>query len=148
MIIKLRAVLSLIIFGILLTVSIYSGWKQFSQARILAARVQVEGDEMMEWSERLERIIPRLPTQGPIGYLSERDIHGLAFSPTDQQEEFTMTQFTLAPRILVIGSGYDHVVGNFAGLTPEELQTHVSSMNLIVRAAYPGGIFLLERIQP
>ncbi len=66
------------------------------------------------WQERLTHLIRDLPEGAQkVGYLSERDIPGEPYDPIDTNAEMALTQFAIAPRILVLGADAPYVIGNY-----------------------------------
>ena len=105
-------------------------------------------DDTTIWAQRIEKVQEGLPPNNKtIGYLTESDIPGIEFNPIDHDEEYVMTQYFLAPRIIAQGAGYDFVMGNFADprITPADFEM-LYGLKLI--AQFSGGIYLFEREQP
>lgn len=60
---------------------------------------------MEAWEARIQPVKEALPIErGVIGFVGEWDVPGVAFSAGDQETEFILTQYTLAPLILVRGT--------------------------------------------
>lgn len=63
------------------------------------------GAAIEAWTERLEPVKTALPIQrGVIGYVGEWDVPGTSYSYWDQESEFMLAQYTLAPLILERGA--------------------------------------------
>lgn len=145
---KVRAVLALLLLAGLAAAVFISNGVQLPRFRQQAQAVQQNGDDLTHWAERLAPVLPYLPATGVIGYISERDIPGLTFNATDQGEEFAMSQYVLAPRILEEGGGRALVVGNFGGLSPDEIPVVVAPLGLELERAFSYGIYLFRRAAP
>lgn len=97
----------------------------FSSVQILAAaradwQAQADAPEpVSEWDARLARLRAVLPVRsGTIGYVGDWDV--LTIDPdsseyADQETEYILTQYALAPLVLKRGAGFEWVVAN---LTP------------------------------
>ena len=101
---------------------------------------QIDQDAASTWPERLLLVQQDLPPAGVIGYISEQDYPGAPFSPTDQDEEFVLTQYVMAPLILDRGSvRHEFVLGNFSNPYDYDFET-VLGVYLIYDYGY--GIYL------
>lgn len=81
---------------------------------VVSANDGIPGEDMVSvWEKRLRRVKPLLPTSGVIGYVSDWDISETDISLKDQQIEYLLSQYTLAPLVLVRGTDHDIVFGNF-----------------------------------
>jgi hypothetical protein len=59
---------------------------------------------LMAWENRFDAVKEIIPiNRGIVGYLGEWDVPGIEYEPSDQRAEFLLTQYTLAPLILVRG---------------------------------------------
>ncbi len=138
---KLAAVILLIgLFG----VSIASG---FSQLRNAANKWSFAGDlldDPIKMANRLKLLEARLPAYGTIGYLSERDVAGWNADPIDQDEEFVMTQYALAPRIIERGAGPALVIVNLPYQTPAEMERVISPFHLKLVEKFDFGLYLYQ----
>ncbi len=115
--------------------------------RGLELRQQPTGrDAVSEWQGRLAELKHDLPAEGQVGYVSERDVPGMEFGAVDQDEEFAMTQYALAPLVVVQGTDAQWIVGNFA--EPQTDEFFESHFPVRVYAEYGMGIYLFERVQP
>lgn len=99
-------------------------------------------DAASGWERRLSALMDDLPESGVIGYVSEQDYPGVPFSAVDQDEEFVLTQYTLAPLILDRGNLHrDLVIGNFS--TPYDYRFE-KQLGLRLVFDYGMGIYLFQ----
>jgi hypothetical protein len=145
MALKLRAGLALIFLTVLSVASLGAGVRQALLLRQLSNKIHQTGDDLTNWADRLDPLIPYLPQDGLVGYISERDIPGLDYSATDQAEEMAMSQYVLAPRILVQGPDQPLVIGNIVNLNPDQIPTAVTPMSLELDRTFNYGIYLFRR---
>ncbi len=97
------------------------------------------------WAERLERIKNDLPESGIVGYISEMDCPGMPFGLIDSDEEFVMTQYSLAPLVLDRGNPrHNYVIGNIVGEGPFEFE---KLFDLEIKKDYGYGIYLLGPVK-
>ena len=101
-------------------------------------------DAASMWEERLALLKADLPKEGVIGYVSEMDYPGVPFGAVDQDEEFSLSQYTLAPLILDRGNTqHKLVVGNFSEVYDYQFERDFG-LKLIFDYGY--GIFLFAGI--
>ena len=104
------------------------------------------GSEALQgWEDRLAPARAALPVKrGLVGYLSEWDVPGAEYGVWDQESEYLLAQYALAPLILVKGGSQEW---NVAVLSRESLEAW--------QAAYPGayevirlehGVYLLHKL--
>ncbi len=90
--------------------SAVNGYQTASQAA-----GDVNGDDMVTaWDKRLRKIRPLLPEYGVAGYLADWDIPGAQFGSSDQEVEFLLAQYTVAPVVLERGKDHPIILGNFS----------------------------------
>ncbi len=111
---------------ILLALSLYSTFESFNLS-VIATQDLPEVDMVTAWDRRMRRIRPLLPDHGIIGYLADWDIHDVKFGSSDQEVEFLLAQYSVAPVVLERGAGHDLILGNFNDSTDpakmEKIQT-------------------------
>jgi hypothetical protein len=98
------------------------------------------------WEKRMEPLREYLPERGIIGYLAEDDLPGAPAGAQEDLEELLLTQYFLAPRIIVKGAGYAWVIGNF-GKANFDMRAVEDAYGLRLRKEFSYGIFLFERNQ-
>ncbi|GAP21099.1 hypothetical protein [Leptolinea tardivitalis] len=104
-----------------------------------------ETDMVTDWDRRLRKFRLDLPESGIVGYLSDRDIPGYKYGIRDEEVEFILTQYTLAPVVLERGANHKVVVGNFRDDgDPEKIKRVEKELNVKLIKAYSNEIFLLE----
>lgn len=99
-------------------------------------------DSVSDWESRFTDLKRSLPLDGVVGYVSEEDI-GLPANPIDRNAEFALTQYALAPRIVLHGTRMPFVIGNFGGveLTGDEIARR---LDLTLIRNYGWGIYLFR----
>jgi len=74
-------------------------------------------DIVTNWNKRLSKLVSPIPIKrGLIGYISNEDILGDEASTEDTQGEYVLTQYAVAPLILVRGTNQEW---NILNLDPE-----------------------------
>jgi len=87
-------------------------------------------DEVARHERRLEELRGILPRRGVVGYVTD------ATDPNEETKRYYMTQYALAPLVVVRGAGHGLVVGDFKNPSPEV-------EGLAVRRDFGGGLLLL-----
>ncbi len=81
----------------------------------IQAAGEMSGDDMVTaWDKRLRKIRPLLPESGVVGYLADWDVPGAQFGSSDQEVEFLLAQYTVAPVVLERGKDHPIILGNFS----------------------------------
>jgi len=100
----------------------------------------LDDDPVTNWERRIEPLKADLPKNGEIGYLSEWDLPGWDGSQSDMDNEYRLTQYALAPRLLVRGHRFAYVVANLAD--PADVQSLKDQFGLREIRGYGFGIYL------
>jgi hypothetical protein len=118
-----------------------------NQTAALAAG-DVKGDDMVTaWDKRLRKIRPLLPDYGVVGYLADWDIPGGTFGSSDQEVEFLLAQYTVAPVILERGKAHPVIMGNFSDNgDPAKLQNVQEALGIRLTQPYSNEVNLFEGV--
>jgi hypothetical protein len=82
--------------------------------------------------------------RGYVGYLSNEDIPGVTFNSNDAEGEFVLTQYAIAPLILVRGTEQEWVILN---LDPETFKKwHEKNQDQFEVISSGGGMVLAHRV--
>jgi hypothetical protein len=97
-----------------------------------------------KWESRLQPVREALPLQrGVIGFVGDWDVPGVDYSFADQETEFMLTQYALAPLILVKGPVADW---NVAILSRDDLEIWmISNGEHFEVIPFKHNIYLLHR---
>lgn len=135
---RLIAMFSLLTFGIF--VSMTSGiaararWKQDALSK----------DPVSKWEKRVEPVLDHVPDNTTVfGYVADWDVPGAEYDIIDQDTEYTLTQYALAPRRVQPGLDHEWIIGNFTkpGFN-DWLDENLSSYEMIEIGF---GIYLIHR---
>jgi hypothetical protein len=99
-------------------------------------------DPVTNWERRIKPLKADLPKNGEIGYLSDWDLPGWDGSQSDMDNEYRLTQYALAPRLLVRGPGYAQLVANLTN--PDDVQRIEDIFKVRKIHDYGLGIYLFE----
>jgi len=105
----------------------------------------VADDPVADWEKRFEPIRKRLPFErGVVGYISDSSIPGVTYDAANDEGEYVLTQYALAPIILVKGTNEEWNIANLdrAGFEAWE-KTNRGKFEVI---PIKGGLYLLHRI--
>ena len=135
---RILAMLSLVTFSVL--VAITNGiaarerWKQSVKA----------DDSVTKWEKRILPVLDQVPGDVSVfGYVADWDIPEAGYNLVDQDQEFVLTQYVLAPRILQRGLDHEWIIGNFISADFSEwLDQNLSSYEL---TKFGFGIYLIHR---
>jgi hypothetical protein len=98
------------------------------------------------WDERVSNLIAPIPFErGPVGYISNEDIPGVAFDKDDAEGEYILTQYAIIPLILIRGTDQEW---NILNLTPEAYKkwSQVNANDFEV-VGFGGGMYLVRKVK-
>jgi hypothetical protein len=104
----LLATISLVLFGT------YVSLDNARFAHSSQTQVTPSGDAVSKWEKRIQPALEHVP-EGiqVVGYVAEWDLPGVEYNLVDQDTEYTLTQYALAPRSLQPGLEPEWIIGNF-----------------------------------
>jgi hypothetical protein len=102
---------------------------------------QIGKDPVSGWEKRFTEMKKDLPRSGVVGYVSEKDYPGVGFDPTDSNEEYVQTIYTLAPLVVNHGTQFAYVVGNFGPDFPYDFEKILGLKKI---AYYGYGFYLFK----
>jgi hypothetical protein len=138
-----RIALSLLLV-VLAGLAIYSSIRDYQTAS--AAARDLNGDDMVTaWDRRLRKVRSILPESGVIGYVADWDIPGYTYGSSDQEVEFLLAQYTVAPVVLQRGTDHNLILGNFSDNgDPTKIDKVQEQLGIKLLQAYSNEIFLFE----
>jgi hypothetical protein len=75
----------------------------------------ITDDPVADWERRFQPLKALLPFQrGFVGYISDSAIPGIAYDAANDEGEYILSQYAMAPIILVKGSGEEWNIGNLS----------------------------------
>ena len=94
--------------------------------------------------ERLQRLRAHLPGRGVVGYVSD-GWNGSSFTTVEALQDYFLTQYSIAPVIVVRRTDLPIVVGNYpADSAAETTGARTFRAGLVVRRDLGDGVLLLE----
>ena len=104
-------------------------------------------DPVADWEKRFAPIEARLPfKRGVVGYISDSSVPGMPYDAANDEGEYVLTQYALAPIIIVKGTNEEW---NIANLTQPAYnawsQTNHGQFEV---SPFKGGLYLLHRVGP
>ena len=110
---NVRAILQRAMLGGMIAASIYFGFQNLRNAMGIGS---LNGDPVTKWELRFDAVKKNLPfKRGVIGYITNSDVPGAVYNANNEQGEYTLTQYTMAPIILVRGANKEWTLANLSG---------------------------------
>ena len=107
-----------------------------------------DGDETIErWDERFAKLKEKLPVKhGVVGYLADFDVAGIESSLADQEAEYILAQYSMAPIVLARSTHYEWIIGNLSH------QAYTAWLDSAVGAYevtdFRDNLYLIHRVEP
>src|SRR5689334_13920838 len=135
---RIAAMVSLVIFSLFVTMTnglaARAKWNENSKSI----------DSVSKWEKRVKAVLNHVPGNvTEFGYVADWDIPDSGYDLIDQDNEYTLTQYALAPRIVQPGLDHEWIIGNFTNPGFRDwLDKNLSSYRL---TAMGFGIYLIHR---
>jgi len=141
---SVRFVLQRVILAGIIAASIYFGFQNLRSAMAIGS---LTSDPVTQWEVRFQAVKKLLPFQrGVIGYLTNSDVPGAKYDVNNEDGEYTLTQYSMAPIILVRG---DHEEWTIANLNSKAFQLWSQSNHGQFRVIpLKDDLYLLQRLTP
>ncbi|HEY9152648.1 MAG TPA: hypothetical protein VIN60_07165 [Anaerolineales bacterium] len=141
---SVRAILQRVMLAGMIGASIYFGIQNLRNAVAIGS---LTSDPVTQWEVRFQAVKKLLPFQrGVIGYLTNSDVPGARFDSNNEQGEYTLTQYTMAPIILVRGDKEEWTLAN---LNSKAFQIWSQSNHGQFRVIpLKDNLYLLQRLNP
>ena len=132
-----RGVLIVIVIG-----SLYGSIQNLLATRDLGS---THDDPITDWETRFIRVKARLPFErGFVGYISDADVPGIPYDEANDSGEYVLTQYVMAPIILVRGTGETWNIGNLS--LPAFQAWSATNQGRFDVFAPGNGIYLIRRL--
>ena len=135
------AMISLVLYSIFVAatngLAAYSSWNRYS----------LGGDSVSKWEKRVRPVLDHIPSDiTELGYVADWDIPDSGYDIIDQDNEYTLTQYALAPRIVQPGLDHEWMIGNFTDKSfLKWLDQNLASYKIIELGF---GIYVIHRTSP
>jgi len=104
-------------------------------------------DSVTDWEKRMKRVKNRLPDDVTVvGYVADWNLPGVETNPVDQDTEYVLSQYALAPIKVIPGLEAEWILGNF--VTPNFRTWLDQSLPAYEVTEIGYGIYLIHRINP
>ncbi len=133
---------------IILALLVLLGIKTGIQGFISTINMPSPDVSVANWDERAAALKESIPFErGMVGYISDIDIPGVEYDRQNLVGEFTLTQFAIAPIVLIQGS--DDEEWNILSLTPQayEIWSAENAQNYEV-IKFGGKFYLAHKVNP
>lgn len=130
--------------GLFLGLSVYSSISTNKIATEAAGEI-VNSDMVTAWDKRIRKVRQILPDHGIVGYLADWDIPNYTYGSSDQEVEFVLAQYTVAPVVLERGTEHSLILGNFNDDgNPNKIKNVEKLFGIRIITAFSNEIFLFE----
>jgi hypothetical protein len=104
-------------------------------------------DSVSKWEKRVKPVLDHIPGNvTEVGYVADWDVPDSGYDIIDQDNEYTLTQYALAPRSVQPGLDHEWIIGNFTNKGFRSwLDKNLSSYNIIEIGF---GIYVIHRTSP
>jgi hypothetical protein len=105
---RMIAITGLIIFSLFAAINngIHAHWNRNQD--------QSREDSVSRWEKRVKSVLKHVPGDvNVLGYAADWNIPNTEYDLIDQENEYTLTQYTLAPRAVQPGLDQEWIIGNF-----------------------------------
>ena len=127
---------------LLVLASAYASVQNLISTRDLGS---VSDDPVADWEKRFTPLKERLPFhRGIVGYISDSDIPGASYDAANDEGEYVLAQYILAPIIIKRGTDQEWNIANLDRQT-FDLWNRTDGSRFQV-TAFKGGLYLLHRV--
>ena len=140
-ILRIAAMISLV--GLSLFVAAMNGRAAYAKRQEASQSVDV----VTKWEKRVLPVLDHVPNDvDEFGYVADWDLPNSNYDIVDQDNEYTLTQYALAPRIVQPGLDHEWIIGNFTqGGFQEWLDQNLSAYEI---REIGFGIYIIHRTAP
>jgi len=104
-------------------------------------------DSVSKWEKRVKPVLDHIPSNvTELGYVADWNIPGSRYDLIDQDNEYTLTQYALAPRIVQPGLNHEWMIGNFTDKGFRSWLDQNLSSYKIIEIGF--GIYVIHRTSP
>jgi len=122
--------------------SLFSSFQNLLSTRALGT---ISDYPVADWERRFQPLKARIPfVRGAVGYISDSDIPGITFDAANDEGEYILTQYAMAPIVLIKGTDQEWNIGNLSNPAFEIWSAHHSGD--FEATPLKGGLYLLHRI--
>jgi hypothetical protein len=109
---NLGALIRRALFALFLVLELFIGWKNYQD---ISATEKAAGEPVAEWERRLIPLKKIMPfSKGVVGYVSDSEDLGIDYYNPDDQIEYTLTQYVMAPIVVRKGTDHEWIIGNLS----------------------------------
>ena len=130
------------ILGLIVLASLYASVQNLISTKDLGS---TSDDPVADWDKRFEPLKAQLPfKRGVVGYISDSSVPGASFNSANDQGEYVLTQYAMAPIIIVKGTDLEWNIANLSRQSYELWsKSHQGKFEV---TPFKGGLYLLHRI--
>ena len=128
---------------LLVAASLFASVQNLLSTRDLGS---ITDDPVADWEKRFASIKAQIPFErGVVGYISDSDVPGSVYDAANDEGEYVLTQYVLAPFIIKRGTDQEWDIANLD--RPAFALWSKSNDGKFEVTAFKGGLYLLHRIR-
>ncbi|HTP00780.1 MAG TPA: hypothetical protein VMJ64_05345 [Anaerolineales bacterium] len=126
---------------LIIAASLYASVQNLLATRSLGS---VSDDPVADWEKRFAQIKAKIPFErGVIGYISDANVPGASYDAANDEGEYVLTQYVLAPLIIKRGTSQEWNIANLdKAAFAVWSKTNGSRFEV---TPFKGGLYLLHR---
>jgi hypothetical protein len=130
------------LLGLIVIASLYASLQNLIATKDLGS---LTDDPVAVWDLRFARLKQRLPFQrGVVGYISDSSIPGATYNAANDEGEYVLTQYAMAPIIIVKGTDQEWNIGNLSTQAYELWSASNHGQFEVI--PFKDGVYLFHRI--
>ena len=130
------------LLGIIVLGSLVASIRNLADTRSLGSTTD---DPVADWEARFQAVKAMLPFQrGFVGYISDSAVPGIPYNAADDEGEYILTQYAMAPVIIVKGTDQEWNIGNLSSGAFKKWNARQAGAFQVT--PLKGSLYLLRRI--
>ena len=131
-----------VLFALIIAASLYASIQNLISTKELGS---LNDDPVADWEVRFGPLKERLPFQrGVVGYISDASVPGVEYDAANDEGEYVLTQYVMAPIIIVKGTDQEWNIARFSRLGYQAWKE--SNQGRFEVIPFKGNVYLLHRL--
>jgi len=131
-----------LLLGLIIVASLYASVQNLIASKDLGS---IHDDPVLDWEKRFVPLKERLPfKRGVVGYISASSVPGAIYDSNNDQGEYVLAQYVMAPIIIIKGTDQEWNIGN---LKPDAYKIWSQSNHGQFEVfPFKGNIYLIHKV--